>query len=144
MRNLERSFMKKQTRSEARIEVFSLIFQTVNPQEDLNEKIDLLLEEKPECEANLGYIKSVAGGICEKCDELYEHIEKHLKKGWSLKRIPKITRNVLMLAIYEILYVSDVPTGVAINEAVEIAKVYGDEEQGKFVNGLLGNFVKEL
>lgn len=136
--------MKKQTRSEARFAVFSLIFQTKEPTEDLNEKIDLLLEEQPECEANLGYIKSVAGGICEKADELYSHIEKHLKKGWTLKRIPKITRNVLMLAIYEILYVSDVPSGVAINEAVEIAKTYGDEEQGKFVNGLLGSFVKEL
>ena len=49
-----------------------------------------------------------------------------------------------MLGMYEILYVEDVPTGVAINEAVELAKTYGDEEQGKFVNGLLGNFLKEL
>ena len=136
--------MKKQTRSEARYVAFSLIFQTNEPHEDLNEKLDLLLEEQPECEANLGYITSVVKGVCEKADELYATIEKYLRKGWTLKRIPKVTRNILMLAMYEILYVEDVPTGVAINEAVELAKTYGDEEQGKFVNGLLGNFLKEL
>ena len=136
--------MKKQSRSEARYIAFSLIFQTNEPGEDLNEKLDLLLEEQPECEANLGYIKSVVSGVCEKAPELYATIEKYLKKGWTLKRIPKVTRNVLMLAIYEILYESDVPAGVAVNEAVELAKTYGDEEQGKFVNGLLGSFVKEL
>ena len=136
--------MSKQTRSEARFAAFSLIFQTNDPKEDYTEKLDLLLEEQPECEANLGYITSVVSGVCEKADELYAIIEKHLKSGWTLKRIPKITRNVLMIAIYEILYVSDVPTGVAINEALEIAKVYGDEEQGKFVNGLLGKFAGEL
>ena len=136
--------MSKQTRSEARFVAFSLIFQTKDPKEDLSEKLELLLEEQPECEANLGYIKTVVSGVCEKADELYAIIEKYLKSGWTLKRIPKITRNVLMMALYEILYVSDVPTGVAINEAVEIAKVYGDEEQSKFVNGLLASFAKEL
>lgn len=135
--------MKKQTRSEARCVAFTLIFQLNQQGEDLNSLFNLLLEEKPECEANLGYIKSVVDGVNSRENELNETIEKFLKSGWTLKRIPKVAHSVLKLALYEIKYLDDVPEKVAINEAVELAKTYGDEEQGKFVNGLLGAFVKE-
>ena len=65
-------------------------------------------------------------------------------KGWSLKRITRISRAVLRLALYEMLYVDDVPVGAAINEAVELAKAYDSDEAGRFVNGILGTVGREL
>ena len=136
--------MKKQSRSEARKDAFTLVFQLNQHSDEINEMIYLLLEEKPECEDNLGYISAVVKGVNEKKDELDNTIEKFLKSNWTLKRIPKVAHTVLRLAIFEMKYVEDVPVSVAINEAVEIAKTYGDEEEGKFVNGILASVAKEL
>lgn len=137
--------MKRQTRSEARCAAFTQVFQLNQHGEDVNEMMHSLLEDKPECEDNLGYIKSVVSGVNEKREELNSTIEKYLRNGWTLKRIPKVAHSVLKLAIYEMKYVEDVPVRVAINEAVEIAKTYGDDEQGKFVNGILASVAsKEL
>ena len=136
--------MKKQSRSEARKAAFTLIFQLNQHGDDVNEMIYSLLEENPECEDNLGYISAGVKGVNEKRDELNSKIEANLKSTWTLKRIPKVAHSVLKLAIYEMKYVDDVPVSVAINAAVEIAKVYGDDEQGKFVNGLLATIAKEL
>ena len=64
--------------------------------------------------------------------------------GWDVSRISRLTRCVLQLAIYEILYVEDVPTGVAISEAVRLAKKYDGDDTGAFVNGILGSFARAL
>ena len=69
-------------------------------------------------------------------------IEKNLKEKWTIERISKIDIAILKLAIYEILY-SEVPYKVAINEAIELAKKYGDESSKKFINGILASIVKE-
>ncbi|HEY3376531.1 MAG TPA: transcription antitermination factor NusB [Armatimonadota bacterium] len=63
-------------------------------------------------------------------------------RGWSLSRMAAVERNVLRLALYEILDVPDIPTSVSVDEAVEVAKRYGAEESGKFVNGILGAFIR--
>ena len=67
-----------------------------------------------------------------------------MKKGWTISRISKTSLAILKLAIYEIKYVDDVPAKVAINEAVNLAKKYGADDEPSFVNGLLGAVYKEL
>jgi N utilization substance protein B len=65
-------------------------------------------------------------------------------KGWRMERLSRVDRQVLRLAVYEILEREDVPTKAAVNEAIEIAKHYGTEESGKFVNGVLGQIIRRL
>ncbi|WNQ09392.1 transcription antitermination factor NusB [Paenibacillus aurantius] len=86
--------------------------------------------------------------------ELVEGTEKHLTvideilsvylKGWKIDRLSKIDREVLRLAAYEMIYRDDVPPKVVVNEAIELAKHFGSEESGKFVNGVLGKMIGEL
>lgn len=135
---------KKQTRSEARAAAFTQIFQLNQQGDNKGEMMERLLEAIPECEDNLGYIQSVVNGVDEKRDELNGIISAHLKKGWTLKRISKAAHSILKLAIFEIKYVDDVPAKVAINEAVNLAKSYGDEDDAKFVNGILGAILKDI
>ena len=135
---------KKQTRSEARAAAFTQIFQLNQQGDNKGEMMEHLLNAIPECEDNLGYIQSVINGVDEKQSELDELISQHLKKGWTLRRISKVALSILRLAVYEMKYVDDVPQKVAINEAVNLAKEYGGEEDAKFINGVLGAIVKDM
>ena len=134
---------KKQTRSEARAAAFTQIFQLNQQGDDKGEMLEHLLNAIPECEDNLGYIQTVVNGVDEKSAELDEIIGANLKKGWTVQRISKVSLAILRLALFEMKYVDDVPEKVAINEAVELAKTYGGEEDAKFVNGILGAIVKK-
>ena len=93
--------------------------------------------------AQLGYIDSVVSGVANREDDLNAEIQKY-SSGWDITRISKLARAVLQLAMYEILYVDDIPTGVAISEAVRIAKKYDGDDTGSFVNGILGAFARGL
>lgn len=135
---------KKQTRSEARIEAFKLIFQSAANDSEPDFLIEQMLLECPESERNLDYIKTVFLGVLAKRDEIDEKIRENLGKSWKLERISKVSLAVLRLAIFEILYVEDVPERVAINEAVEIEKKFDEPDNSAFVNGVLGSFLKSL
>ncbi len=89
------------------------------------------------------YIASCVNGASARFPELDEIIAK-FAIGWNLHRISRFTKAALRLAIYEILYVEDVPTGVAINECVELTRKYEEEETVAFVNGVLGSFSRSL
>ena len=93
--------------------------------------------------AQVAYLDTVVSGVANREEELDAQIQK-LSIGWDISRISKLTRAVLQLALYEIQYVDDVPTGVAIAEAVRIAKKYDTDETGSFVNGILGAFARSL
>ena len=93
--------------------------------------------------AQRAYIDTVTAGVASREDDLNETIQK-FSIGWDVKRISRLTRSVLQLAIYEILYVEDVPAGVAISEAVRLAKKYDGDDTGAFVNGILGAFARSL
>ena len=93
--------------------------------------------------AQLGYIDNVVSGVANRQDELDEQIRK-FSIGWDISRISRLTRSVMQLAIFEILYVEDVPAGVAVSEAVRLAKKYDGDDTGAFVNGILGSFVRSL
>ena len=93
--------------------------------------------------AQLRYIDNVVAGVANREEELNAQIQKYAI-GWDITRISKLARCILQLSMFEVLYVEDVPSGVAIAEAVRIAKKYDGEDTGSFVNGILGSFVRRL
>ncbi len=93
--------------------------------------------------AQMQYLDTVVVGVANRTQELNDQISK-FSIGWNIARISRLTRCVMQLAIFEILYVDDVPTGVAISEAVRIAKKYDGDDTGAFVNGILGAFARSL
>lgn len=92
-------------------------------------------------EQAIEYLNSVYDGIEENKEEILKLISDNLKKDWTLQRISKVNLAILEIAIYEIKYM-DIPFKVAINEAVELAKKYGDEAAPIFVNGVLASVVR--
>ncbi|WP_308567561.1 transcription antitermination factor NusB [uncultured Eubacterium sp.] len=122
-------------RSQEREQAFCLVFQSMF-------NSDSSLEIYEENIASVGeYARSVADGVSLKTDDLDNLIEKY-SKCWKVKRLPKVNLAILRLAVYEILYVDEVPASVAINEAVELAKKYSGESDYSFINGVLGALVK--
>lgn len=93
--------------------------------------------------AQLGYIDSVVSGVANRAEELNAEISNY-SIGWDISRISRLTRAIMQLAIFEILYVEDVPTGVAVAEAVRLAKKYDGDDTGAFVNGILGAYARSL
>ena len=87
------------------------------------------------------YIRRLVKGVEEHAAELDGYIAKYAK-GWSFARIPLVASAIMRVAMYEILYMADIPQGAAISEAVEIAKKYEIPEVAKFINGILGSFVR--
>ncbi len=121
--------------------IYSLEIQKAN---ELEEQIDLFLEcNELEDEQAKEYIKDVVNGINKNEDEINELIEKNLKADWKLDRLSKIDLSILKLAIYEIKY-KNIPYKVAINEGLEIAKKYGEDNSKNFINGILASIVKEI
>ena len=131
------------SRRELREQIFKLIFRAeFYDKEELPEQEKLFFEDyelnmKPEDET---YISEKSNKILEKLDEIDGMINQEAK-CWTTERMGKIELTILRLAIYEIKFDEDVPAGVAINEAVEIAKKFGQEESAGFVNGVLAKFV---
>ena len=101
-----------------------------------------IYEDRPS-RAQMQYIDSVVAGVTNRTEQLNEQIQKYAI-GWDVSRISRLARTILQLAIFEILYVDDVPTGVAVSEAVRLAKKYDGDDTGAFVNGILGSFARAL
>ena len=99
-----------------------------------------LYAERPS-RAQRAYMDQVVSGVANREDELNDYIQKY-SIGWDVSRISRLTRTIMQLAIFEMLYMSDVPTGVAISEAVRLAKLYDGDDTGAFVNGVLGAFAR--
>ena len=99
-------------------------------------------EERPS-RAQLNYIDTVVAGVANREEELNAQIQQ-FSIGWDISRISRLARSAMQLAMFEIQYIDDVPTGVAISEAVRIAKKYDGDDTGSFVNGILGAFARAL
>ena len=96
-----------------------------NPKDDLNKE-------------NLLYVSQTVKNVSAHLEEIDEIIKSYLKKNWTLSRLAAADRNILRLAVYELKFAEDkIPVGVAINEAVKLAKKYGTDDSGRFVNGVL-------
>ena len=120
--------------------IYSLEIQKV---EDIQEQIELYFESNNiKDEEAKRYIEDAITGIEKHQEEILKDIEMNLKDEWKLSRISKMDLAILKLAIYEIKF-SDVPYKVSINEAVELAKKYGEDKSKNFVNGVLASIVKE-
>ena len=102
---------------------------------------DPLYSETPNAK-QAEYIRRLVRGVSAHAAELDGYIAKYAK-GWSFARIPLVASAIMRVAMYEILYMPDIPNGAAINEAVEIAKKYETPETVKFMNGILGSFVRQ-
>ena len=115
----------------------------IQKNENLEEQLGLYIESNEiKDESAIEYIKDAVLGIEENKKEILANIEKNLKKDWKIERISKIDLVILKLAIYEITY-KEIPYKVVINEAVELAKKYGEDNSKNFVNGILASIVKE-
>lgn len=99
-----------------------------------------LYAERPS-RAQTAYLDTVVTGVANREEELNAIIQKY-SIGWDVKRISRLTRAILQLAIFEICNMEDVPTGVAVSEAVRLAKKYDGDDTGAFVNGILGSFAR--
>ena len=91
----------------------------------------------------IAYIDQVVSGVANRSEELNDLISKYAI-GWDISRISRLARTVMQLAMFEALYIDDVPVGVAISEAVRIVKLYESAEVSGFVNGILGAFAREM
>lgn len=129
------------TRSEQREEILILTFEKTFHNEPLDEIISLAKELRGD-KIN-EYIKCEVKGIFENLEKIDALIEEN-SIGWKLTRIPRVTLCIMRVGIYEMLFDDTVPTGVAINEAVELCKKYASEDDKKFVNGVLGAVSKKL
>ena len=90
----------------------------------------------------LNYIDTVVSGVAVRAEELNQEIAQY-SIGWDVTRISRLTRAIMQLAIFETLYMDDVPVGVAVSEAVRLAKKYDGDDTGAFVNGILGAFSRK-
>ena len=130
-------------RSAIRELAFRLIYsQEIQKEENIEEQIELFLEANEVQDKNaIEYINDVIKGIETNKKEILELIEKNLKSDWKLERISKVDLSLLKLAIYEIKY-KDLAFKIVINEVVELAKKYGEDQSKNFVNGILASIVK--
>ena len=126
------------SRRELREHIFRLLFRAefFAPEEmDEQEQLYVMHLAEPDG-ADAEYIIEKTGHILKKLDELDERVNA-VATGWRTGRMGKVDLTIIRLALYEMLYDDDVPTGVAINEAVELAKRYGSDDSASFVNGIL-------
>ena len=133
-------------RTQLREQVFKLLFRVeFNPMEEMPEQEDLFTSTS-DLEFNTTdaeYIRSKYEKIAEKLPKIDEAINRETT-GWNTGRMAKVDLTIIRLAVYEIKYDESVPTSVAINEAVELAKKYGEDKSKNFVNGVLASIVKDM
>lgn len=129
-------------RSELREHIFRILFRIeFQPKEEMEEQLALYLEELESAkDTEKEYIRTKYAAIAEKVEMIDEKINASVT-GWKTSRMGKVDLTILRLAVYEIEGDEEVPQGVAINEAVELAKRYGGEESPSFINGVLGKIV---
>jgi N utilization substance protein B len=90
-----------------------------------------------------GFVENVLMHVVEKINEIDTYITRYATE-WPLDQITIVDRNVLRIGVYELVFNDDIPAKVAINEAIEIAKIFGSDSSGKFVNGVLGAIYKDM
>ena len=130
------------SRRTLREQVFKLLFRIeFNNQEEMQQQCSYFFEDSDNqiSQENMDYIQNKYDMIMDHLIEIDQMINEKAK-GWSTQRMGKVDLTIIRLAVYEILYDEDVPTNVAINEAVELAKKFGQDESYGFVNGILAKF----
>lgn len=135
-------------RSELRENIFKLLFMSdFNSTSEMPEQLNLYFEQLEQERAGLSekdqtYMEQKYQNVCTRMPKI-DGMLNEITTGWKTSRMSKVDLNILRLAVYEILYDEEIPVGVAINEAVEIAKRFGGDESASFINGILGKVSKE-
>lgn len=135
---------KRMSRREIREQIFKLLFRAEfydYDKEEMSEQLSLFFEELDQRkEKDTDYIQKKYEDIMEHLSEIDVMINE-VAEGWKTSRMAKVDLTLIRLATYELKYEEDIPTGVAINEAVELAKTYGTDDSASFVNGILAKLV---
>ncbi len=113
------------------------------PANKLNDVLDMVIKNFAPGLEDRTFVQATADGVMKNIDEINELIVKAAPE-WPLEQITLIDRNILRIGIFELKYSPDIPPKVAINEAIELAKKFGGDSSGKFVNGVLGTIFKEM
>ena len=121
---------------------FRLLFQADVGAVPLDEVFALARESSESSPGSWEFATGLARGAWERRKELDPHIVRYAS-GWTLERMANADRNLLRLALYEMLYRADIPQSVSINEAVELSKRYSTQDSARFINGILGSFVRD-
>lgn len=124
------------SRKLAREMAVEFLFQIEFQKTDIKEQVEDFLDSLEPDNFDKNYFFEIINGVLNCQEEIDELISKN-SKGWTIDRIAKVDLAILRVAIYEIRHREDIPLSVSINEAVEIAKRFGTDESGKFINGLL-------
>ncbi len=128
------------TRRQAREQAFILLFEkSFNPEATIDDLIELAKELRMLEDDD--FAQMLVHTTCDNLEAIDERISEN-SRGWKINRIPKVTLAIIRLALAEILYCDDIPDGVTVNEAVELAKKYSTPEDASFINGLLGTVVR--
>ena len=128
-------------RKPAREAAMRLLYQrNFSDEYDFN-AIDGMMTEHVLDDQDTPYIQDILQGFIQHQEEI-DNIISEKSKGWKFDRISKVDLSILRLALYEILYRQDIPNSVSINEGVELAKKYGSDKSGSFINGILGTYLR--
>jgi N utilization substance protein B len=131
------------SRKIARELAFQILFQVDVGKHKWREVLDRTLSAETELpEKTREFLTKLVQGTMEHQNEVDEAIARYARE-WTVERMANTDRNILRMAMYELAYISDIPTGATVNEAVELAKRYGDLDSGKFVNGILGELIRD-
>ena len=125
-------------RRRARVLAFQALYEVDSVGHDTEVVVNHLLAKEGLSEENAAFVRELVGGVIRNKKKI-DHNIKNLAPAWPIEQIPIVDRNILRLAIFEILLDNKVPVKVAINEAVELAKTFGSDSSPKFVNGVLGS-----
>lgn len=129
-------------RRASREAAMKLLYQLEFQKDDKKEQIELALEDESFTQKDKQYIEDIIEGVHSNVD-LIDSIIENKATGWKIGRLSKIDLSILRIGIYEILKRNDIPYSVSVNEAVELAKKYSNEDAGAFVNGLLAKVSKD-
>ena len=129
-------------KSEIREEIFKLTYSLEVQKNESDEQIDVFLEDSEMSEKVKNEVKETVAKIIELSPDIEKEISKNLKSEWNIDRISRINMSILKIAIYEIVY-KKLPYKISINEAVELAKKYGEDTSASFINGVLASVVKD-
>ncbi|MCK4916804.1 MAG: transcription antitermination factor NusB [Candidatus Omnitrophica bacterium] len=128
-------------RSKARDIALCLLYQTEITKVDVRQIIKTYLKNSPQKQDIVDFLTLLVEGVIERLNEIDTLVKTHVK-NWEIERIAYIDRNILRIACFELIYLKDIPPKVSINEAIELAKRYGDVDSPRFVNGILDKIYK--
>ncbi len=124
----------------ARIKTVQVLFQVDMSGTDKEEAINNVLEDN---EMKDEFLETLVSGTLENLESIDQMFKSHLT-NWKLERLGNVDRAVIRMALYEMMYLDEIPLNVSINEAIDVAKSFGGEESGKFVNGVLSKVAETI